>query len=85
LCGFVSIAWVDTIITCISRDPWEYYEENPDHIATAHAVEVARWMAGSSTPSQRMSLKRLVFSRGHGPSKNQQLQQMQPIAIKIYL
>ncbi|CAN5340881.1 hypothetical protein BH20BAC1_BH20BAC1_14310 [soil metagenome] len=34
---------VDTIITW---DPWEHYEENPDHIATAHAVEAARWMAG---------------------------------------
>jgi LmbE family N-acetylglucosaminyl deacetylase len=37
---------VDTII---SYDPWEHYEENPDHIATAHAVEAARWMAGMST------------------------------------
>ena len=35
---------VDTIITW---DPWEHYEENPDHIATAHAVEAARWMAGT--------------------------------------
>ena len=34
---------VDTIITW---DPWEHYEENPDHIATGHAVEAARWMAG---------------------------------------
>jgi hypothetical protein len=30
-------------------DPWEHYEENPDHIATAHAVEAARWMAGMET------------------------------------
>ncbi len=37
---------VDTII---SYDPWEHYEENPDHIATAHAVEAARWMAGMRT------------------------------------
>src|SRR6266487_3514172 len=37
---------VDTIITW---DPWEHYEENPDHIATAHAVEAARWMAGMGT------------------------------------
>ena len=37
---------VDTII---SYDPWEHYEENPDHIASAHAVEAARWMAGMST------------------------------------
>ena len=36
---------VDTVICW---DPWEHYEENPDHIATAHAVEAARWMAGSS-------------------------------------
>lgn len=34
---------VDTVIC---YDPWEHYEENPDHIATAHAVEAARWMAG---------------------------------------
>jgi LmbE family N-acetylglucosaminyl deacetylase len=37
---------VDTIIC---YDPWEHYEENPDHIATAHAVEAARWMAGMRT------------------------------------
>ena len=37
---------VDTVITW---DPWEHYEENPDHIATAHAVEAARWMAGMGT------------------------------------
>jgi LmbE family N-acetylglucosaminyl deacetylase len=37
---------VDTIIC---YDPWEHYEENPDHIATAHAVEAARWMAGMGT------------------------------------
>ncbi len=33
--------------TLICYDPWEHYEENPDHIATAHAVEAARWMAGT--------------------------------------
>jgi LmbE family N-acetylglucosaminyl deacetylase len=37
---------VDTVICW---DPWEHYEENPDHIATAHAVEAARWMAGMRT------------------------------------
>lgn len=37
---------VDTII---GYDPWEHYEENPDHFASAHAVEAARWMAGSRT------------------------------------
>jgi LmbE family N-acetylglucosaminyl deacetylase len=37
---------VDTVITW---DPWEHYEENPDHIATAHAVEAARWMSGMAT------------------------------------
>ncbi len=37
---------VDTII---SYDPWEHYEENPDHIATAQAVEAARWMAEMDT------------------------------------
>ena len=37
---------VDTVICW---DPWEHYEENPDHITTAHAVEAARWMAGMGT------------------------------------
>jgi LmbE family N-acetylglucosaminyl deacetylase len=37
---------VDTVICW---DPWEHYEENPDHIATAHAVEAARWMAQMNT------------------------------------
>lgn len=37
---------VDTIVT---YDPWEHYEENPDHSYTSHAVEAARWMAGSRT------------------------------------
>ena len=35
---------VDTVMC---YDPWEHYEENPDHLLTAHAVEAARWMAGS--------------------------------------
>jgi len=35
--------------TTICYDPWEHYEENPDHVATAHAVEAARWMSGSGT------------------------------------
>jgi LmbE family N-acetylglucosaminyl deacetylase len=34
---------VDTVI---SYDPWGHYEENPDHIVTAQAVEAACWMAG---------------------------------------
>lgn len=34
---------VDTVI-CF--DPWGHYEENPDHYATASAVEAACWMAG---------------------------------------
>ena len=37
---------VDTII---GYDPWEHYEENPDHFTSARAVEAARWMAGMST------------------------------------
>lgn len=37
---------VDTVICW---DPWEHYEENPDHIATGHAVEAARWMAQADT------------------------------------
>jgi LmbE family N-acetylglucosaminyl deacetylase len=32
--------------TIISWDPWDQYEENPDHYITARAVEAARWMAG---------------------------------------
>jgi LmbE family N-acetylglucosaminyl deacetylase len=36
---------VDTIVCW---DPWEHYEENPDHYVTARAVEAARWMAGGS-------------------------------------
>lgn len=34
---------VDTIVCW---DPWEHYEENPDHYTTSRAVEAARWMAG---------------------------------------
>ncbi|HOF19843.1 MAG TPA: PIG-L family deacetylase [Bacteroidales bacterium] len=37
---------VDTIV---SFDPWDHYEENPDHYVTARAVEAARWMAGMGT------------------------------------
>jgi hypothetical protein len=37
---------VDTIIT---YDPWEHYEENPDHALTSQAAEAARWMAGTDT------------------------------------
>lgn len=34
---------VDTVVC---YDPWGHYEENPDHYATARAVEAACWMAG---------------------------------------
>lgn len=34
---------VDTVFT---YDPWQLYEENPDHYVTAHCVEAACWMAG---------------------------------------
>ncbi|MGH2460741.1 MAG: PIG-L deacetylase family protein [Chloroflexota bacterium] len=34
---------VDTLFTF---NPWGHWEENPDHYATASAVEAARWMAG---------------------------------------
>ena len=37
---------VDTVV---SFDPWDHYEENPDHYITARAVEAARWMAGMNT------------------------------------
>ena len=36
---------VDTVVC---YDPWSHYEENPDHYATASAVEAACWMAGAS-------------------------------------
>jgi LmbE family N-acetylglucosaminyl deacetylase len=34
---------VDTVVC---YDPWAQYEENPDHYATARAVEAACWMSG---------------------------------------
>jgi LmbE family N-acetylglucosaminyl deacetylase len=34
---------VDTVV---SYDPWQHYEENPDHYVTAGCVEAACWMAG---------------------------------------
>jgi LmbE family N-acetylglucosaminyl deacetylase len=34
---------VDTVF---SYDPWDHYEENPDHYVTAQMVEAACWMAG---------------------------------------
>jgi LmbE family N-acetylglucosaminyl deacetylase len=37
---------VDTIVCW---DPWEHYDENPDHYTTGRAVEAARWMAGMGT------------------------------------
>src|SRR5689334_24199896 len=36
---------VDTVVC---YDPWSHYEENPDHYATASAVEAACWMAAGS-------------------------------------
>jgi LmbE family N-acetylglucosaminyl deacetylase len=36
---------VDTIF---SYDPWDHYEENPDHYVTAQSVEAACWMAGGA-------------------------------------
>ncbi len=33
--------------TIVSFDPWDHYEENPDHYVTARAVEAARWMSGA--------------------------------------
>jgi LmbE family N-acetylglucosaminyl deacetylase len=36
------------IDTVICYDPWAHYEENPDHYATASAVEAACWMSGMS-------------------------------------
>ena len=34
---------VDTVL---SFNPWEHWEENPDHSVTGRAVETASWMAG---------------------------------------
>ena len=34
---------VDTVLTF---NPWEHWEENPDHSVTGRAVEAACWMAG---------------------------------------
>jgi LmbE family N-acetylglucosaminyl deacetylase len=34
---------VDTVLTF---NPWEHWEENPDHSVTGQAVEAASWMAG---------------------------------------
>ena len=34
---------VDTVL---SFDPWDHYEENPDHYVAARATEAACWMAG---------------------------------------
>ncbi len=36
---------VDTLIT---MDPYNHYEENPDHLVAARAAEAACWMAGGS-------------------------------------
>ncbi len=36
---------VDTILT---MDPYNHYEENPDHLVAARAVEAACWMAGTT-------------------------------------
>ncbi len=36
---------VDTVF---SYDPWDHYEENPDHFVTAQSVEAACWMAGGA-------------------------------------
>jgi LmbE family N-acetylglucosaminyl deacetylase len=36
---------VDTIIT---MDPYNHYEENPDHLVAARAAEAACWMSGAS-------------------------------------
>lgn len=36
---------VDTIVT---MDPYNHYEENPDHLVAARAAEAACWMAGGA-------------------------------------
>ena len=60
---------VDTVV---SFDPWDHYEENPDHYITARAVEAARWMAGMNTdyPEQlevvepHSVIERYYYARG---------------------
>jgi LmbE family N-acetylglucosaminyl deacetylase len=41
----VRLLKIDTIF---SYDPWDHYEENPDHYVTAQSVEAACWMAGGN-------------------------------------
>jgi restriction endonuclease S subunit len=41
-------------------DPWDHYEENPDHYVTGRAVEAARWIAGSNDYPEH-------FGAGFGP------------------
>lgn len=61
---------VDTVVTF---DPWGHYERNPDHYATARAVEAASWMTNGrlDEPEQlEMGLKpqrvgaRYYYARG---------------------
>jgi len=36
------------VTTIITMDPYNHYEENPDHLVAARAAEAACWMAGTS-------------------------------------
>lgn len=45
---FIQLIRLLKIDTIVCYDPWGHYEENPDHYVTAHVVESACWMAGSS-------------------------------------
>ena len=48
------------IDTIVCMDPWDHYEENPDHYVTGRAVEAARWIAGSNDYPEH-------FAAGIGP------------------
>ena len=44
-CRLIFLFRLLKVDTVFSYDPWSHYEENPDHYATAQAVEAACWMA----------------------------------------
>ena len=43
---FIYLIRLLKIDTILCYDPWQLYEENPDHYVTAQVVESACWMAG---------------------------------------
>jgi LmbE family N-acetylglucosaminyl deacetylase len=45
-CRLIFLFRLLAVDTIFSYDPWDHYEENPDHYVTAQSVEAACWMAG---------------------------------------